>query len=113
MHALAFEQFGGPDVLEYLELPTPAVAAGAVQVRMGAAGLNFAVIHSNLLFMCRRHHSVNLHTPCNQHASQDLPNTASRCMHQCTIARFYLHAVINQILCRQPLQQNRRGFYVS
>jgi len=45
MHALAFEQFGGPDVLEYLELPTPAVAAGAVQVRMGAAGLNFADIY--------------------------------------------------------------------
>lgn len=45
MHALAFEHFGGPDVLEYLELPTPAVPAGAVQVRMGAAGLNFADIY--------------------------------------------------------------------
>ncbi|HGM5285533.1 quinone oxidoreductase [Serratia liquefaciens] len=45
MQALAFEQFGGPDVLEYLELPTPAVPAGAVQVRMGAAGLNFADIY--------------------------------------------------------------------
>lgn len=45
MQALAFEKFGGPDVLEYLELPTPAIPAGAVQVRMGAAGLNFADIY--------------------------------------------------------------------
>jgi NADPH2:quinone reductase len=45
MHALAFEQFGGPEVLHYLPLPTPAVPSGAVQVRMSAAGLNFADIY--------------------------------------------------------------------
>lgn len=45
MQALAFKEFGGPEVLHYLSLPTPAVPSGAVQVRMSAAGLNFADIY--------------------------------------------------------------------
>ncbi|CAI0901465.1 Quinone oxidoreductase 1 [Serratia entomophila] len=63
MHALAFEHFGGPEVLSYLELPTPAVPAGAVQVRMGAAGLNFADIYrrkGNYVPFC---HATRINVP--------------------------------------------------
>ncbi len=45
MQALQFSAFGGPDVLWYGEYPTPAVSAGTLQVRMAAAGLNFADIY--------------------------------------------------------------------
>ncbi|WP_410013882.1 quinone oxidoreductase family protein [Sodalis sp. C49] len=40
-----FNRFGGPEVLFYGDHPTPAVPAGAVQVKMAAAGLNFADIY--------------------------------------------------------------------
>ncbi len=40
MKAAAFRRFGGPEVLEYLDLPTPEVRPGNVLVRVLAAGVN-------------------------------------------------------------------------
>ena len=45
MKALLFERFGGPEVLEYRELPDPAVPPGHVQLAMHAIGVNFADLH--------------------------------------------------------------------
>jgi NADPH2:quinone reductase len=45
MHALVFDRFGGPDVLEYREIPDPALAPGFAVVRLRAIGLNYADIY--------------------------------------------------------------------
>jgi NADPH:quinone reductase len=45
MKALFFESFGGPEVLQYGNLPDPAVPPGHVQLAMRAIGLNFADMH--------------------------------------------------------------------
>ncbi|MBB6674751.1 quinone oxidoreductase family protein [Cohnella nanjingensis] len=45
MKALIFEQFGGPEVLRYTDIPDPELAPGTVLVRIEAAGLNFADIY--------------------------------------------------------------------
>ena len=45
MRALLFETFGGPEVLQYCELPDPPVPPGHVQLAMRAIGLNFADLH--------------------------------------------------------------------
>lgn len=45
MRALVFEQFGGPEVLHYTEIPDPALDPGTVVVRMQAIGLNFADVY--------------------------------------------------------------------
>jgi NADPH2:quinone reductase len=45
MKALIFETFGGPEVLQYRELPDPAVPPGHVQLAMRATGVNFADLH--------------------------------------------------------------------
>lgn len=45
MHALVFDRFGGPEVLEWREVPDPAQAPGTALVRIAAAGLNFADIY--------------------------------------------------------------------
>lgn len=45
MHALVFETFGGPDVLQYRELRDPELRDGHVQLDMRAIGLNFADIY--------------------------------------------------------------------
>ncbi|WP_041614821.1 quinone oxidoreductase family protein [Paenibacillus sp. JDR-2] len=45
MKALVFETFGGPEVLEYKEIPAPEVKPGTVLVRLKAAGLNYADIY--------------------------------------------------------------------
>ncbi|MFA6230839.1 MAG: quinone oxidoreductase [Rhodanobacter sp.] len=45
MHALIFETFGGPDVLQWGELPDPVPASGQALVRMRSIGLNFADIY--------------------------------------------------------------------
>jgi NADPH:quinone reductase-like Zn-dependent oxidoreductase len=42
MKAVYFEQFGGPDVLKYGDLPDPVVAAGEVLVEVQAASVNAA-----------------------------------------------------------------------
>ncbi|QKG58815.1 quinone oxidoreductase [Hymenobacter sp. BRD128] len=48
MQALAFTRFGGPDVLEYLTLPAPALRPGHVLLRPEAIGLNFADVYRRL-----------------------------------------------------------------
>lgn len=39
-HAIVFSEFGGPDVLQLVEVPPPTPAAGDVVVRVEAAGVN-------------------------------------------------------------------------
>ncbi|SMB94981.1 quinone oxidoreductase family protein [Deinococcus hopiensis] len=45
MNALTFSRFGGPEVLEYREVPDPLPTAGEVLVRTQAIGLNFADVY--------------------------------------------------------------------
>ncbi|PWV59519.1 quinone oxidoreductase family protein [Plasticicumulans acidivorans] len=42
MHAIQFSRFGGPEVLEVVDLPTPAIGPGQLLVRCAAVGVNFA-----------------------------------------------------------------------
>ena len=42
MRAVQFSRFGGPEVLEVVERPTPTPGAGQVLIRVRAAGINFA-----------------------------------------------------------------------
>ena len=44
MKALVFNTFGGPEVLEYLEIADPVIGHDEILVRMKAIGLNFADI---------------------------------------------------------------------
>ncbi|OOG54019.1 alcohol dehydrogenase [Rhodanobacter sp. B05] len=45
MHALLFDEFGGPEVLHWGERPDPLPAAGQALVRMRSVGLNFADVY--------------------------------------------------------------------
>ena len=45
MKALLFERFGGPEVLQFRQLPDPAVPPGQVRLAMRAIGVNFADLH--------------------------------------------------------------------
>ncbi|ANE47619.1 alcohol dehydrogenase [Paenibacillus swuensis] len=45
MKALCFEQFGGPEVLRYLDIPQPEVREGQVRVALQAIGLNYADVY--------------------------------------------------------------------
>lgn len=45
MKALTFSTFGGPDVLQYIDVPDPLPGPQQVLVRLHAAGLNFADIY--------------------------------------------------------------------
>jgi NADPH:quinone reductase len=45
MKALIFESFGGPEVLQYIEIPDPVISENEILVRMKAIGLNFADIY--------------------------------------------------------------------
>src|SRR5215216_6442890 len=45
MRAIQVREFGGPEVLEFVELPAPEPAAGEVLVRVARAGINFADTH--------------------------------------------------------------------
>lgn len=45
MHALLFEKFGGPDVLQWREQPDPMPTQGQALVRMHGIGLNFADVY--------------------------------------------------------------------
>ena len=40
MKAVVFDRHGGPDVLQYVDFPTPQPGAGQVLVRIRAAALN-------------------------------------------------------------------------
>ncbi|MFT4050060.1 MAG: zinc-binding dehydrogenase [Solirubrobacterales bacterium] len=45
MRAIQVEQFGGPEVLELVELPDPQVPDGALLIDVEAAGVNYADTH--------------------------------------------------------------------
>lgn len=45
MKALLFETFGGPEVLQFCDVPDPVVPPGHVQLAMRAIGVNFADLH--------------------------------------------------------------------
>src|SRR3954466_7732979 len=42
MRAIQIEEFGGPEVLKVVELPTPEPKPGEVLIRVSKAGMNFA-----------------------------------------------------------------------
>jgi NADPH2:quinone reductase len=44
--AIQIEEFGGPEVLEYVELPDPEVGDGEVLVEVARSGINFADTHA-------------------------------------------------------------------
>jgi NADPH2:quinone reductase len=46
MRAIQINEFGGPEVLKAVELPTPEPAAGEVLIKVSRAGLNFADTHT-------------------------------------------------------------------
>ena len=48
MKAILYQEYGGPEVLEYVERPTPAPGPGQVLVKVGAAGVNFIDIYQRL-----------------------------------------------------------------
>lgn len=45
MKALTFSKFGTPDVLEYIDIPTPSIKEGEVLLKNKAIGLNYADIY--------------------------------------------------------------------
>src|ERR671937_2322033 len=45
MRAIQIEEFGGPDVLQLVDLPVPSPGEGEVVVRVSRAGINFADTH--------------------------------------------------------------------
>src|SRR5215207_6459702 len=45
MRAVQIQEFGGPDVLEVVDVPDPVPAQGEVVVDVGRAGMNFADTH--------------------------------------------------------------------
>ena len=45
MKAVRIHQFGGPEVLQYEEVPTPAPGPREVLVKLAAAGLNYSDLH--------------------------------------------------------------------
>jgi NADPH2:quinone reductase len=45
MRAIQMSEYGGPEVLELVELPVPSPSAGEVLIRVSRAGLNFADTH--------------------------------------------------------------------
>jgi NADPH:quinone reductase len=46
MRAIQLQEFGGPDVLELVELPAPEPEPGEVLIKVSRAGLNFADTHT-------------------------------------------------------------------
>jgi len=46
MRAIRIERYGGPEVLQHVELPVPAAAPGTLLVRVHHAGINFMDVHT-------------------------------------------------------------------
>ncbi len=48
MKAVRYDRFGGPEVLEYLDVPDPVPGPGQLLVRTAATGVNFPDIRERL-----------------------------------------------------------------
>ena len=48
MKAISYERFGGPEVLEYLDIPDPVPGAGELLIETAAIGVNFPDIRERL-----------------------------------------------------------------
>jgi len=48
MKAIQYHRFGGPEVLEYIDVPVPSPGAGEVLIETTAVGVNFADIRERL-----------------------------------------------------------------
>jgi NADPH:quinone reductase len=48
MKAIQYDRFGGPEVLEYVDVPVPSPAAGEVLIETTAVGVNFPDIRERL-----------------------------------------------------------------
>lgn len=46
MRAIRIERYGGPEVLQHVELPVPSAAPGMLLVRVHHAGINFMDVHT-------------------------------------------------------------------
>ncbi len=46
MKAIQLQEFGGPEVLEHVEVPDPAPGEGEVLVEVSRCGVNFADTHT-------------------------------------------------------------------
>ncbi|MEA2450580.1 MAG: NADPH:quinone reductase, partial [Thermoleophilaceae bacterium] len=46
MRAIQIEEFGGPEVMQVAELPTPEPEDGEVLIRVSRAGINWADTHA-------------------------------------------------------------------
>lgn len=60
MRAVQISEFGGPEVLELVELPDPVPAAGEVLVEIARAGINFADTHKRDNVYLRRSAAAEL-----------------------------------------------------
>ncbi len=60
MRAVQISEFGGPEVLELVELPDPEPAAGEVLVEIARAGINFADTHKRDNVYLRRSSAAEL-----------------------------------------------------
>ena len=45
MHAIRVHEYGGPEVLKYQEIATPAPGPGQALVKIGAVGVNYTEIY--------------------------------------------------------------------
>lgn len=48
MKAIRYNRFGGPEVLEYVDVPVPLPGAGEVLIEATAVGVNFPDIRERL-----------------------------------------------------------------
>ena len=47
MRCVQIEEFGGPEVLQVADLPTPEPGEGEVLIKVSRSGINFADTHSD------------------------------------------------------------------
>src|SRR4051794_17130528 len=63
MRAVQITRFGGPEVLDVVDLPDPTPGEGQELFEVSAAGVNFANTHHSLSWNHIRRHSVQVQQP--------------------------------------------------
>ena len=48
MHAIQVSQYGGPEVLDYVQMPDPQPGPGQVLIKIGAAGVNYVDVYHRM-----------------------------------------------------------------